>query len=62
MLKFFKKNKHFTYFTLLGAIRSSLSLRKTLLNKAVQTETREKPLQTIESVLNNNTTNRKICF
>lgn len=44
----------------MAAIRSSLSLRKTLLNKAVQTETRENPLQTIESVLNNNTTNRKI--
>ena len=27
----------------MAAIRSSLSLRKTLLNKAVQTETRENP-------------------
>ena len=46
----------------MGAIRSSLSLRKTLLNKAVQTGTQEIPLQTIKSVLNNNTTNRKICL
>ena len=46
----------------MGAIRSSLSLRKTFRNKAVQTGTREIPLQTIESVLNNNTTNRKICL